>query len=137
MLMNKKLANGIGLLMEKEGLNTVELANTLGIPKATLHKIITGKSAKPRPKTLIMIAEYFNIPIAQLIHGEIDEYIQRDKIRNIPIIDWDNIYDWFNEKLTKEDFRQTTPTNLDFSERSFALIFNEINSTLFKQGSVL
>jgi transcriptional regulator with XRE-family HTH domain len=135
--MNRTLADSIGKLMEKEGITAAELAQSLGVPKATLHKIVTGKSARPRSKTLIALSEHFNVPVAQLLSGEVDEYTQRDKIKNVPIIDWDHINDWLNKKIKKEDFQQTTPTNLDFSEKSFALIFNETNSTLFRPGSVL
>ena len=135
--MNRTLADSIGILMEKEGLNPAELAFKLQIPKATLHKIVTGKSERPRAKTLNVLSEYFKIPVAQLLQGDIDQYTNRDKIRNVPIIDWDNIHYWLNGKLKKEDCQQTTPTNLDVSEKAFALIFNEMSSTLFRPNSVL
>lgn len=123
--------------MEKNGLNVAELAQALGLPKATLHKIVTGKSARPRPKTLSAFSEYFKIPVAQLLNGEIDEYTQPNKIKNVPIIDWDNILDWINGKMKRDSIQQTTPTNLQVDERAFALIYNEANSTLFNHGSVL
>jgi hypothetical protein len=86
---------------------------------------------------LTALSEYFNVPVAELLHGEVDAYTQREKIKNVPIIEWDNINDWLNESLKKNDFQQTTPTNLDLSNKSFALVFNEINSPLFRPGSVL
>jgi transcriptional regulator with XRE-family HTH domain len=135
--MKKTLASSIGILMEKAGLSIAELAQTLGLPKATLHKIVTGKSARPRSKTLSVLSEYFKVPVVQLLQGDIDEYTYRDKIRSVPIIEWDNIHDWLNGRFIKERFQHATPTNLDISEKSFALIFNDMSSTLFRSNSVL
>lgn len=135
--MEKTLANSINILIKRKGLNIAELANILGLPKATLHKIVKGKSTRPRFKALSLIANYFNISVSQLLEGKIDDHIHQENIKNIPIIDWDNIFDWLNEKPMKKNFTQTTPVNLDVSAKSFALIFHDTNSFLFKANSVL
>lgn len=136
-LMNKNLSYSIGILMKEKGINLAELAKTLNIPKATLHKIVTGKSARPHHKTLRAISEYFKIPIPQLLEGKVDRYGQAEKIKHVPIIDWENIMAWIAGQLKEQEYFQTTPTNLDIDNSSFALVFNDMSNTIFKQNSVL
>lgn len=135
--MTKTLANNIEILMKNAGLSFAELAIKVKIPKATLHKIITGKSVRPRPKNLNALSEYFKVSVAELLTGEINEYTKRDKIKHVPIIDLHSINFWLDGKLKRENCQQTTPTNLDVSDLSFALIFNDMSTTLFRPNSVL
>jgi transcriptional regulator with XRE-family HTH domain len=135
-LQNRTLAESIEKLMAQKGLKAADLAHNSGVPRSTIHKIVTGNTARPHAKALKLLSEYFNVPVDRLLQGKIDEYIQRDRINTIPIIEWENIGDWLTGKLNKDDF-QTTPTNLDISNKSFALIFNGINATPFQPGSVL
>ncbi len=135
--MSKSLAANIEILMEKEGLSVTQLAHKIGMPIPTLHKIVNGKSTRLSPKSLIAISGYFKIPAPKLLKGEIEEHSEEEKIRHIPIIYWNSINSWLDGKTTKTDYPQTTPINLNVSEKSFALVMNDMVSTLFKPGSVL
>lgn len=43
------------------------LANAINVPKATIHRVLSGSTPDPRAGTLLPIAQYFNISIEQLM----------------------------------------------------------------------
>ncbi len=134
--MNKSLTTNISILMEREGLNVTQLAHRIGMPIPTLHKIVNGKSTRLSSKSLTAISGYFKIPASKLLKGEVEEYLQSESIQNIPIINWVSISEWVEGKMNLEN-PQTTPINIKVSDNAFALVLNDMASTLFKPGSIL
>lgn len=55
-------------LMQIENImSTAELARLVKIPQATLHRLLTGKTKNPDQKIIQKIANYFHIPVNQLL----------------------------------------------------------------------
>lgn len=57
-------------LIKTTEITEAHLAKIIGMPRATINKIATGKIVNPRSSTLNLIAKYFNITIDQLVGNE-------------------------------------------------------------------
>lgn len=116
---DSSLAVNIAELMEERGIHTTAFSEQSGIPKATLQKIVTGASTKPRPDTIHAIASFFNVPVAKLFE-------KKTLTSLIPIISWDDAKKWVisdgDNALETQDFFCTT---LDVSKKAFAVHSNE------------
>ena len=47
----------------------MDLARELDIPQPTIHRIVSGKSTCPHERSLIPIADFFNISVEDLKEG--------------------------------------------------------------------
>jgi len=56
------IGNNLKYLMQKNNINSIELANEIGLSSWTISKIIHGKM-KPNPLTLFYLADYFRVSI--------------------------------------------------------------------------
>ena len=54
-------------LIKKNNLSESKLAKIIKVPKSTINRLTSGKTANPRVSTLIEIADYFNISLDQLM----------------------------------------------------------------------
>ncbi len=61
------LANNLANLMEKQGVNAVELSKKSGVPQPRISEITSGKTADPRISTLSKLASALNVPIESLV----------------------------------------------------------------------
>lgn len=54
-------------LIKQLHISEAELARQIGIPRATINRLVSGRTPDPRASTLNAIAEFFNISVDQLI----------------------------------------------------------------------
>lgn len=57
----------LSILMANRGLKVRDVVKATGIPQTTISNIIRGKSRNPRPLTLKLLSELFEITIEQLV----------------------------------------------------------------------
>lgn len=74
------------------------LARAIEVPKATINRIISGRTPDPRISTLTPIAEYFNVSIEQLLglqplpnNSELSHIDNRKNAMSIPVIPTDKL----------------------------------------------
>ncbi len=77
-------------LMNKHQINEAKLSRATLIPQATLHKILSGKTADPRISTLHTLANYFNISVDELFGKSASSEIRQTQhtAKSIPLISW-------------------------------------------------
>lgn len=121
-------------LMARSGLNTTQLAKETKIPQATLHKIITNESQKPRAATLKKLADYFNIDIQDLILSA-EEIYAVEKRSVLPVIKWAEINDWLNEGSFNT--KRFITISRHVSKTAFATISTDSIIPQFKNGATL
>jgi hypothetical protein len=99
--MSKKYPN-LGKTLRKllfdRNMKPVDLARKVNLPPATIHRLITGKSARPYQSSLQPIAEYFSIAIEQLVGEEsinnvvnandLGQSLSTEKFFKVPLIPW-------------------------------------------------
>jgi DNA-binding Xre family transcriptional regulator len=60
------VAKNLEWLISQRKTNPYELQRATGVPQPTIHRILTGESSDPRTKTLQPLADYFQVPLADL-----------------------------------------------------------------------
>lgn len=77
------LARHLRDLMHDRQVNEAELSRRTKIPPATLHKILSGKTADPRISTLQTLAHYFELTVDALLYGK-----SQTQMQAVPILSW-------------------------------------------------
>lgn len=110
-------------LMFEQGLKTMELARRTGLPQPTVHRIVSGDAHNPHQASLVALAKYFDISVAQL---KGDESIPRLAIetelrglKQIPLISLQNATKWPNI-LKSEQMIEALFTTGNISPHAFA-----------------
>lgn len=60
-------------LIAEAGTSPYELEKKVGVPQPTIHRILTGESTDPRTKTLLPLADYFKVSVADLRDRDLQE----------------------------------------------------------------
>jgi len=85
-------------LIKKAHISEAELAREINIPRATINRLVSGRTPDPRASTLNAIAAYFNISVDQLIGKQPLLDNSQDIISTtnslIPIIELDEAFNW-------------------------------------------
>lgn len=117
-MINNKVCDVLSILMGD--MSESALARAVNLPKATVHRVLSGDTPDPRAGTLLPIAQYFNITIEQLMGvAELpkDFPIQSAKsldMVEMPLIPIDSLRLWLNGDFDPTDFFNIT----SFSEKS-------------------
>jgi DNA-binding XRE family transcriptional regulator len=132
--LSQKLLENVNYLINKSGLNQIEIAALAKIPATTLYGISTGTSANPKLHTLAAVARVFNVTIGQLI-GELP--LNYSEIA-IPIISWHDL----DIKKMVINYKSNKNTNFVYSSLAtknfvFALKVNNTISDIFKNNSII
>lgn len=132
--LSEKLLENVNYLINKSGLNQIEIAALAKIPATTLYGISTGTSANPKLHTLAAVARVFNVTIGQLI-GELP--LNYSEIA-IPIISWHDL----DIKKMVINYKSNKNTNFVYSSLVtqnfvFALKVNNTISDIFKNNSII
>ena len=140
-----KISDILGELIRKAGINESFLSRKIDMPRATINRIISGKTPDPRASTLQSIARYFQVSVDQLLGNQpvIDENSQVLQLTDsvtVPIISWDKITDWKEmlEKFQPTDAFDWT-LNQQFVEKGkFALrVKGEAMCPIFQESTML
>lgn len=102
------------LLSLMEGMSESRLARAANIPKATINRILSGRTPDPRASTLIPIAQYFGVSLEQLLGvAPLPENIPlhaktvaQTNILTLPLISMEKIYLWYCGHYTSHSYQE-------------------------------
>lgn len=132
------LSRRLQSLMEKRGINLSELACSVGFPRTTIARIVTGATDNPTAQTLIAIADYFAIPIDYLLgrqtkeidSSETNHEINACLYKKIPLVPWAYIKQWVYNRQTFLSADEWIITDQCLSQDAFAV---KVVSLLYKE----
>ncbi len=86
------IGSNLKKLLQKKNISENELSKRLGIAQQVVNRIITGQNQNPKLSTIMPIAEYFKIPLQDLISNSFNENKINIATRNqIPYVDFKEI----------------------------------------------
>ncbi len=134
---NKKFRQNLTTLLASRGLNPTEFASQTNIPRATIQKLLNGTTENPRNATLSIIASFFNVPIKNLLYGEILK--TNPIVKLVPVLKRSEVEKWLNDIDRNQMLSKAAQLAIarEVSENSFAISCNEIGNSIFKSGSQL
>lgn len=107
-----KVGNILQMLMGN--MSEGALAKAVNVPKATIHRVLSGITPDPRAGTLLPIAQYFNITIEQLMGiMELPKNSPLISTRSLdavemPFVLFDKLEEWLKENYKPEKFYEIT-----------------------------
>ncbi|HLB43182.1 MAG TPA: XRE family transcriptional regulator [Gammaproteobacteria bacterium] len=89
----------LSYLIKQAHISEAELARKVNIPRATINRLVSGRTPDPRASTLNAIAEYFNVSVDQLLGKQPLFLDNKESIitishLSIPIITWEETKNW-------------------------------------------
>lgn len=131
-------------LIEQAGIYEAELSRAINLPRATINRIRTGKIIHPKSSTLLLIANYFQISVDQLLGKEpiINFANNKQQLIQVPLINWDKInqIDIPNNNITDScEFTTYECNNLINNNKLIAIIVtnSEAMWPLFDDNSII
>lgn len=129
--------------MQNSKITINQLHENTGVALTTIKRMKTDNACNPTIASLLPIAYFFNITINQLIGIEPLEkeetlgvyFENRVKWKTLPLINWEDVIDWPNNKPT--NLTETVATDIDLSENSYALKVIESNWDSFLKNTIL
>jgi SOS-response transcriptional repressor LexA len=129
--MAKTLTTGeiLSYLLHKNDMSEVSLGRAIGVPRATINRITSGRTSDPRASTLNAIAEFFSITTEQLLGLKPivleNEQAMVEKNYQIPILEWNEAKNWQYaiERIKENDSTNWVLSNSLDGEAEFALLY--------------
>ena len=94
-------------------MSEAELAKATHVPKATINRILSGKTPDPRTSTLLPISHYFGISVEQLLglvalpaSMPFKSLSYTGSIATIPLIDFEKIHAWIQKDYLPNYFHE-------------------------------
>lgn len=133
-----QLVGNIRRLMRKEGITEAELSRRTNLPQATVHKILSGKTADPRASTLKTLSDFFGISIDGLLTGNYQLMSLETPVQSIPVISWKDCIDHKTtiQKLTPSNWAQWVVSEF-LGNQVYALATKPSMAPRFPIGTVL
>lgn len=90
------LAKKLAALLKLKNVSASQIAHTLGLPLMTIRRLVSGETTDPRISTIKMLANYFKVPIDQLMDGKVEDILEIKqssiiKPHFVPIFNWSTI----------------------------------------------
>jgi SOS-response transcriptional repressor LexA len=139
---NVQLLKNLRHLMHLNNITEAELARQTNNPQATIHKIVSGKTADPRISTLQSIADYFRVTLDDLTQGSpslsTESPISKIKTQFIPLINWDTCVESqkFLQSLSSTNWDNWIPTQ-NMSQHAYGLLTKASMEPRFPRGTML
>jgi len=138
-LQNIRLRDNLLSLMKNNDTNMTHLYKNTGVPITTIQRICKDPNANPTLASLIPIADFFSITVAQLI-GE--DPLPNSPIKPVPqnwchisIITWQHAIEWPN---SKHEFQSRfITTDMKVGDHAFALEILDDHHENFQKGSII
>jgi SOS-response transcriptional repressor LexA len=139
----------IKYLMKRNNINSeTQLALKIGIPQATLNRLLLADSRDPRASTLIPIAQFFNVSIDELLgikplkldlDGSINDGKYNYNVHSLPIIDWEMVPEWQSNliNISPANYNEWVTIDKNLSKSAFALRSFSMLEPRFKKNSIL
>ena len=137
-LQNVRLQDNLIQLMRKTRKNMTDIHRQTGLPITTIQRVCKDTNANPTLASLIPIADFFSVSIAQLIGEEPlpDAGSVHRHWRNIPLIEWSTAQFWPHIPFNNQP-QNFIATELKISNHSYALIIHDDHHEGFHRGSQL
>lgn len=140
-LQSIRLRDNLLHLMKQQEASMTDIHRHTGVPITTIQRICKDINANPTLASLIPIAEFFSLTLAQLIGEEPlpDASMQKtipQYWKNVPIICWQQATKWPEISLSGHQQRYLT-TELQVSATVFSLEILEDHHDSFHRGSLL
>ncbi|OGT33641.1 MAG: hypothetical protein A3C44_00680 [Gammaproteobacteria bacterium RIFCSPHIGHO2_02_FULL_39_13] len=105
------ISGALNTLLSHSGMSEAELGRVIGVPRATINRITSGRTPDPRASTLKAIAEYFNVTVDQLLGNQplfngAESATLVSTSAPIPIIHWGDATHWENS-IAKQSTQNT------------------------------
>lgn len=117
-------------------MSEASLAQKVNVPKATINRILSGRTPDPRVSTLAPIAKYFGISIEQLLGVEpLPQNLPfktriADAVLELPFVEIEQIYNWHLGKYKPTKFHEISITkDSSFAEHSY--VTKNVSSAMF------
>jgi SOS-response transcriptional repressor LexA len=132
------LAQNIKHLISMESITANELAKSVNIPAATMHKIITGKTTDPRVSTLKLISSFFDVSIDALTSENIEAFDNKTiSVCSMPVVGWrDCIKDSFVQNLSPKNWKHWVSVEGNKNSGDFALKSKKSMSPRYPYGTI-
>ena len=142
---DKSISEILKRLLFEHDLKVIDLARLTNVPQPTVQRLVSGTSARPHEKSLIPIANYFDISLAQLRGegaitkpGQADETLQELGVRRVPILGWSQINTWITEQEATPTDYPNILTDTPVSPQGFALKIKDVSmEPLFPVGTTV
>jgi transcriptional regulator with XRE-family HTH domain len=85
------LSEALKKLLLEYGMKPADLAREVNVPPPTIHRLLTGKSTRPHSSSLQPIADYFAIPLNELLGGTSTHEDVSQVVHHLPLIRWDDL----------------------------------------------
>jgi SOS-response transcriptional repressor LexA len=126
-----EISNVLNHLININGISEAALGREIGVPRATINRLVSGKTPDPRASTLEAIARFFGITIDQLlgkqpIPGLAQENKPSTKVDHwIPILAWEQAFHWQEiiNGIKHKVIDEWVLTDPNIDGGNFALIF--------------
>lgn len=120
------VAKILSKLIAQHDLNETELSQKIGVPRATINRLTSGRTPDPRASTLQTIANYFEVSIDQLLghkplFSESGTKIISEKEDVLPILEWNEADKW--KQKIKEAKTESMQNWLSFGKTSNPYLF--------------
>ncbi len=89
-----EIGHVLGNLIKTHHISEAELARKIKVPRATINRLVSGRTPDPRASTLSSIAEYFSITVDQLLGKQLSVPDKLNVGPSIPILKWEEILSW-------------------------------------------
>src|SRR3990167_2192945 len=94
-----EISSILNYLIKRLRISEAGLARKINVPRATINRLVSGRTPDPRASTLNAIAAYFNVTVDQLLGTQplfLDENksIVASSHTLIPIIEWKEAKNW-------------------------------------------
>ncbi len=94
-----EISNILNYLIKQAHISEAELARKIKVPRATINRLVSGRTPDPRASTLNAIAAYFNVSVDQLLGKQPlfldnNQSIIANAHTSIPVIEWKETKDW-------------------------------------------
>lgn len=102
-----EIGHTLSNLIRTHHISEAELARQINVPRATINRLVSGRTPDPRASTLSAIAEYFSITVDQLLGKQLSNgYQNAASGTGIPILKWEEALCW-EEHTQQSDFSES------------------------------
>jgi SOS-response transcriptional repressor LexA len=135
-----EISNILGGLLNHHRISEAELARQIKVPRATINRLVSGRTPDPRASTLNAIAQYFDITIDELLGRSSISKKFREISHNctIPILKLEETMQWENLIENPCDHNNSITLDETIQEGKFAIKINsEAMWPQFQDNSII
>lgn len=136
-----RLRDNLIHLMKLKDTNMTSIHRQTGVPVTTIQRICKDSGANPTLASLMPLADFFSVTVAQLIGEEPlpsakEKHLTPRRWTNVPVINWQQAVYWLDVPSIAQQPRYVT-TEIGIGENSFALEINDDHHNNFQKGALL